>query len=357
MPPRGIRRVGATAVVAAVVSAHPVAAEPQPDRLETSQSTQAITEFWAAYAHDGDVAKVAAKLDHALRTEGGPDSRVARSATRVLVAHHDGDHRGAWSKRLELIGVPVPAAFRPFVGAALAASDHEFGMAVAVPRSRTELPAFDGNNPARMTDGDDTTYFWSAVAPAADARLVMDLGRVRPVRAVQVSMGKADRPSDTLRAGVLEHSVDGRAWSVARKLSGEPVVDARIDADARYFRLRTTSRQRQWLAVREFAVTVEPTDAWSDGDVATTFPVTRTPVTIRPDPARDAAHVVVLAGRDTPAGAEIQAREGDRWRTLGRVSGAYTEVASNGTSVDEIRIVAPADAPLPVVHEIVVRPK
>ncbi|WP_147460150.1 discoidin domain-containing protein [Actinokineospora cianjurensis] len=373
MPPGGRRPRGMPfAVLLTVVGAAfgtgqvPASADPEPDRFVPRGSVReapvdlpgAMARFWAAYSGGGDTRRVSAILDALLRAEG-PSSDQARRAVRMLAAHSAGDQRRAWCERLDLLGAPAPLRHAAFVGAALTASDRAFGLSRQAPVS-TAPAAYAGHVPARMTDGDATTFYWSDGAPRPGTQFVLDLGRVRPVQGVAVAMGTANRPRDFLRAGVLEGSVDGVAWTTVRQLPGSPTVTATLGPDprdVRYLRLRATAGQRHWLAVREVSVRPGPTDAATDGDATTAYRVAGGPVVVNLGVDQPVDRIVVLADRGTHRGTPVQVRDGGgTWRTVGRLGGEYTDVAARGIVTGAVRVLFGPDSTGTAVREIVVRP-
>ncbi|WP_026425385.1 discoidin domain-containing protein [Actinokineospora inagensis] len=372
MPPGGRRpRVAAplaATVIGALVGAlagTPAQAEPEPDRVVATDDAQvpvdlsgAMARFWAGYSAGTDVRKDAAIVDALLRAEG-PATEPVRHAVRMLAAHAEGDQRRAWCERLALRGVPVPERHAAFTTAALAASDRALGLVRSRPVS-TAAAAYTDHVAARMTDGDTSTFYWSAGAPRPGTQFVLDLGRVRPVEEVGLTMGTTARPRDFLRTGVLEGSVDGVGWTTVRRLPGSATVTADLGPaplDVRYLRLRATAGQRHWLAVREVSVRPGPTDATADGDADTGYTSTGDPLVVPLGVPHPVHRVVVLAGRGTQPGTPVQLRDqsGD-WHTVGRVAGEYTDVDARGLVAGQARLLFGPGSTGTVVHEIVERP-
>ncbi|WP_156893115.1 discoidin domain-containing protein [Actinokineospora enzanensis] len=366
MPPGGRRLCVAVPLVVVALVAAPGAAraEQRPDpyvkpdaRLarvtDALDRAGALTGFWADYTAGADLRRSAAVLDAYLRAEGSPAEPV-RGAARMLVAHANGDDRRAWCERLALAGARIPAEYGRFVGAALAASDRALGISRPT-RATTAPDAYAGNGPDRMADDDVDTFYWSSTAPRPGSAYVLDLGRVRPLDSVAVSMGTAARPLDYLRSGVLEGSVDGVRWQTVRTLPGSASVSAALDArPVRYLRLRATAGQRHWLAVREFSVRPAPADAWADGDPETGHRAADPTVAL--GAPRPVDRVRVLAAAGTPLGALVQLRDvSGTWRTVGRLGGEYTDVGTRGMVADRVRVLFP-DSTSGEVREIVVRP-
>ncbi|SDI85206.1 F5/8 type C domain-containing protein [Actinokineospora alba] len=352
MPPGGrhLRR-GLPVVVAALLAAQaPAAAEAPTSPVATAQ---AVADFWAAYVGRTDLRRTAAVLDHRLRTDTGGDTESARRAARILLAHALGHHRRAWAHRLALAGLDVPPRHRRFVAAARAESDRALNLRRTHPAPTTDMGAYGDHLPARMVDGDATTYFWSAGAPRAGTQVVLDLGRVRSLSGVRLVMGQNARPHDYLRSGVIERSVDGITWLPVRQVAS-PTVVAGLTEATRYLRLRATAGQRHWLAVSEFSVTPAPVDACADGAAETVFPVTSGVAEVPVAGPRPITSVVVLAARHTPPRGEIQLRDGvGAWRTVGRIAGEYSGVSVHGLMASQVRVVFPP-GPTVGVHEIVV---
>ncbi|MGH3861518.1 discoidin domain-containing protein [Actinokineospora sp.] len=355
MPPGGRHfRRGLLVVVAALLAAQAPAAAESLAPTSPMATTQAMADFWAAYVGRTDLRRTAAVLDHRLRTDTSGDTESARRAARILLAHALGHHRRAWAHRLALAGLDVPPRYRRFVAAAHSESDRALGLRRTLPAPTTDMGAYGDHVPARMADGDATTYFWSAGAPRAGTQVILDLGRVRSLSAVRLVMGQAARPHDFLRSGVIERSVDGTTWQPVRQVAGGPTVVAGLSEATRYLRLRATAGQRHWLAVREFSVTPAPVDACADGVAETVFPVTSGVAEVPVEGPRPVTSVVVLAARHTPPRGEIQLRDGlGPWRTVGRIAGEYSHVPTHGVVASQVRVVFPPDSVVGV-HEIVV---
>ena len=68
-----------------------------------------------------------------------------------------------------------------------------------------------------MTDGDDSTYFWThgdlnTAAGNKTGYLGVDLGEVIDVKNVYIATGAGG--SDAMAAGIVEYSADGKEWTV-----------------------------------------------------------------------------------------------------------------------------------------------
>ncbi|MEU9125394.1 beta-N-acetylglucosaminidase domain-containing protein [Streptomyces sp. NPDC048506] len=320
---------------------------------------------------------------------------AARTALRLIEATRAGDGATAWQLRqripelvrtaksfvyVDMTGKRIPVlvadgVLDTFVDDALAAHDRALGV-IGRPKAGTDLSVYQDHAPARMTDGDDTTYFWSGTAPKAGSYVGLDLHAARPLGTVTLAMGKGGSPDDYLHHGVLEYSSDNRTWQRLAAFDGqaEVRVDPPAGTTARYVRARATQSQDNWLVVREFAVggaarvTVaggpppaqgSALRAAADGDPATVYRAARTArageaLELTPDAPRAARSVVVLRPEGAPAGAAtVEVRTGGSWRTLGTLSGAYTRLAAGAGTVEAVRLAWRDGAAAPAVNEVI----
>ncbi|MEU8417370.1 beta-N-acetylglucosaminidase domain-containing protein [Amycolatopsis japonica] len=318
--------------------------------------------------------------------------QAGRHAVRMLLAQVDGDGAKAWAERGELVSalkqaqairVPTSRGPRnpstctgvcvPFLDSALAAADRWFGLPGIRPRPTTSLGTYTDNVPARMVDGDPETYYWSDWAPRIGATIGVDLGSARRVSHVEILMGKPTSPDDYVHAGVLEYSADGTQWTTVKTVT-EPVISSDLPegAEARYVRVRTTGAQAFWVVVREFTVstpdspkyTVTGTPAGSnlaaaaDNNADSLYSAASAPIegdalvvtAVAPKPL---GKVVVLAA-DAGAGADVQvADSAGGWRTIGRMSGGYTELPTDGVTTDKVRLLWSPGGAAPKIAEVV----
>ncbi|MFF9349438.1 beta-N-acetylglucosaminidase domain-containing protein [Streptomyces sp. NPDC014734] len=262
-----------------------------------------------------------------------------------------------------------------FVDMAIAEHDRTLGIS-GRPTATSSLGAYQNNTPARMLDGDDSTWFWSDRAPAVGDAVTVDLGRSRDIGDVTLAMGKTTSPDDYLHEGVLEYSADGREWRQLTAFSGRPDVTATVPAGtkARYVRARSTADQDAWLVVREFRVATTDGEVTggppaatgsalreaSDGDPGTVYRAARAPeageaLEMGLVGARAVRSVTVLRPAGAAGGADIQLRDtGGTWRTVGALDGAYTEVDTGGRTADAVRLVWRAGPEAPRIAEVVV---
>ncbi|WP_353946085.1 beta-N-acetylglucosaminidase domain-containing protein [Streptomyces sp. HUAS MG91] len=338
--------------------------------------------------------------------DAGPWLDSARSwgvagiaAIRLLEEQRAGRTAAAWTVRQQLPGliaeaksyrytdlngnkIPVvvgEGVLEPFFAKVLDASNQRLGLPPQ-PTATTDLPVYNGNTPDRMTDGDDSTYFWSSRPPKADESVVVDLGGQQPLGPVTVAMGKSGSTEDYLHRGVLEYSSDGTTWhALGAEFDGKATwtADAPSGTTARYVRARATAGQENWLVVREFTVARpdRPTvsggpapasgsslAAAADGVPETAYRAASAPapgdaLTVTSAAPRAVASVTVLRPDDATASkARVQLRVDGAWRTLGRLDGAVTtRPAPAGTNADAVRLVWDDGSAPPVVSEVIVK--
>ncbi|MFJ9847799.1 beta-N-acetylglucosaminidase domain-containing protein [Streptomyces sp. NPDC101150] len=305
---------------------------------------------------------------------------AARTALRLVEATRAGDDAAAWRLRQRIPGlvktarsfvyvdmkgkkVPVvvgDGVLDAFVEDAVAAHDEALGV-IGRPKASSDLAAYQDNAVSRMTDGDDTTFYWSAAGPGANSVIGLDLHAERPLGTVTLAMGKSGSPDDYLHHGVLEYSADREHWHPLAAFDGKAEVTAEppAGARARYVRARATQAQDNWLVVREFtvaggdrvAVAGGPPAAEggalraaADGDPATAYRAARAArygeaLEFTPKAPRAARSVVVLRPQGAPAkAATVQVRSGGAWRTLGALGGAYTRLAAGEGPVEGVRL-------------------
>lgn len=307
---------------------------------------------------------------------------ATRTALRMVEAAREGDGGLAWKLRQRLPdlvdqatshlytglnGREVPVVvgegvLDAFVADAAAAHDRSLGLPPR-PKGETDLGTYQGNTVDRMTDGDDTTFFWSDGAPRPGSWVGVDLHGEREIGEVTLAMAKSGSPDDYLAQGVLEYSADGETWTELAAFSGTPDVGATAPEGtrARYVRARSMAAQGNWLVVREFTVAGGGSTTTSggppaaegsslaaaaDGDTASVYRAARAPqageaLDVRFAEPQPAESLAVLRPQDAPhAGATVQVRnEPDGpWRTAGPLAGAYTELRVPGGAVAEVRL-------------------
>ncbi|MCN9244872.1 beta-N-acetylglucosaminidase domain-containing protein [Streptomyces sp. RY43-2] len=320
---------------------------------------------------------------------------AARTALRMVEAARAGKGAQAWELRQQvpaqvtaaksftytgLDGRAVPVVvvdgvLDRFIDAANAEYDRILGIS-GRPTASATLGTWQSNAPARMLDGDDSTYFWSDRSPAAGDGVTVDLGRTRELGDITLAMAKPTSPDDYLHEGVLEYSVDGQTWQQLAAFAGKPDVTATVPAgtSARYVRARATADQENWLVVREFDVTTKDGAVTGGPPAATGFSLRAAadadPNTVyraaRAPEAGDALQtgiehtgpvrsVTVLRPTGTTGRGDIQLRGTDgTWRTIGTLDGAYTKVSAGGRSADAVRLLWGTGTAAPQVAEVVV---
>ncbi|MBV8932235.1 MAG: beta-N-acetylglucosaminidase domain-containing protein, partial [Kutzneria sp.] len=313
---------------------------------------------------------------------------AADTATDMLIAQWEGDLVRAWADRLAVIDLvraarsisyvgldgkkhPVlvgQGVIDTFVADALAENAKAFNAQRTALTPSTSMSAYQSYVPANMVDGDPATYYWSSRAVRTGDTVGVDLGSAEQVGDIVVLMSKSDSVDDYMHSGVVEHSVDGSEWTVARSFAGTQQVAFSPPASttARHVRLRATADQPNWLVVREFTVTTsvvtggpEPApgsrlSAVVDGNVDSAYVAARAPsgetLTIALPAPLPVTRVVVLcsAGRG-----HVETGTNDVWSAIGDLGGGYTAFSLPGAPVDAIRLVWSPDSPAPVVHEVI----
>nr|WP_184891587.1 beta-N-acetylglucosaminidase domain-containing protein [Amycolatopsis umgeniensis] len=313
-------------------------------------------------------------------------------AVKMLLAQHDGDGAKAWSERGELVTALEKAqAIRvqtargprnpstctdvcvPFLNSALAEADRWFGLPGLRPQPTTSLGTYTDNVPARMVDGDPETFYWSDWAPRVGDTIGVDLGSAQRVSHVDVTMGKPTSPDDFVHNGVLEYSADGEQWTLVKAVT-EPVVSADLPdgAQARFVRVRTTGPQAFWVVVREFTVSTPDTPRYTvtgtpagpnlaaaaDNNADSVYTAASSPVSgdalvVAAATPKALGKVVVLTA-EAGAGADVQVSDAaGAWRTIGRMTGGYTELPAQDVVTDRVRLLWTPGGAAPKIAEVV----
>lgn len=139
----------------------------------------------------------------------------------------------------------------------------------------TDCAHYQNNIPAHMTDGDDSTYFWTAgtLAQASNngvGYFGVDLGQVMTVTNVYVATGVAG--SDALASAAFEYSTDNKTWTRIEEGSykAEIFLDG-LSIEARYIRMRGTDKSNtNWTKVRTFEVNTTRRPPAESGSLAVT---------------------------------------------------------------------------------------
>ncbi len=128
----------------------------------------------------------------------------------------------------------------------------------------------DDANGKKMYDGDlSTAATWNQVAQAGDY-YGLDLGRVVPVKDIEIIQGSTDNDHDIFWNGVLQYSEDGENWTEIEDaevtLNSHQISVEGLEIKARYVRYYLTevggnpanpSKKDFWTHVREFTVNKE----------------------------------------------------------------------------------------------------
>ncbi len=163
-----------------------------------------------------------------------------------------------------------------------------------------------------MTDGDDTTYFWTAgtLAQASGGKngyFGVDLGSVMDVTNVFVATGVGG--SDVLTQAAIEYSTDGKSWKeLYSGACGAETFLKGLSVKARYVRMRGTDPSNtSWTKVRAFEVNTTRTvveNPAAEPSITTNLPTYQTYV---PDNMGDNdANTYFWSGREGRVGDYIQ---------------------------------------------------
>ncbi|WP_327294207.1 MULTISPECIES: beta-N-acetylglucosaminidase domain-containing protein [unclassified Streptomyces] len=386
------------------------------NKQEAPELSAVISRYWGGKAssrtlaaslrelHDAPAVLRAQLPDKGFVNDAGPwlDSAQAwgtatLAALRMLDDAKAGHGAAAWQERQQLAGLVAKAkapvytdmnggkipvvvgdgVLDAFVTRALTEEGRLIGLAPQ-PAGQTDLGVYSGNTAARMTDGDDSTYFWSSAAAAKDDWVGVDLGAQRPISDVTVTMGKPGSESDYLHQGVLEYSSDSSTWHELGSFKDQTTVKATAPAGttARYVRARATADQTTWVAVREFhvggadepAVSGNPPAAdgssqaaAADGNAESVYRASRAPAAgesldVSLPQARTVRTVTVLApGGVDGVKAAVQIRTGGQWRTLGATTGPYTRVTTGAVTADAVRLLWAKGSAAPQINEVAVQ--
>jgi hyaluronoglucosaminidase len=326
--------------------------------------------------------------------------QALQRSLRLLEAVAEGDGSAAWSNRQQIdqlveqakairdvrephsgtyprIGEGVLDAFLTEAGRV-----HDQWMGLTPRRTAsTSLATYSDNVPARMVDGDESTFFWSNGAPDTGDEIRVDLGAVREIGDITLLMGKDGSPNDFLHSGALEWSADGETWAeLTRGTTAEVRVSAPAGTRARYVRYRALApNPSYWLVVREFAVQVTdgselvltasggpaPAEGSSlsravDGDVSTAYAAAAAPaagdaLTVTASTPTKVNRVTVLQRAGAAGNGRLEVKTASGWEAIGPVRGAYTEVPVADREVEAVRVAWSAGAVAPQVAEVILR--
>lgn len=203
-------------------------------------------------------------------------AHAAHTALRMLTAARAGDGDEAWRLRhslpelldrarshryVDVDGNRIPAVvgqgvLNTFIDDAVAAHDVLLGRTPR-PKASTDMGTHQYHFPDRMTDGDETTWYWNKGPMEKGSWVQLDLRGTRTLGTVTLAMGAPGAESHVIEQGVLEYSADGEHWTAFAAFSGghrEVTATPPAGTRARYVRARATADQDALVAVRTFAV-------------------------------------------------------------------------------------------------------
>ncbi len=138
------------------------------------------------------------------------------------------------------------------------------GITFAPAKPYTNCNRYQDYLPDYLTDGDDSTYFWTegnlnTAAGNKTGYFGVDLGEVIDVKNVYIATGVGG--SDVLKTGIVEYSSDGKEWTVLHSgACGEELFLQGLAIKARYLRIRTGDPSDvSWVKARAFEVNTNRT--------------------------------------------------------------------------------------------------
>ena len=180
----------------------------------------------------------------------------------------------AYGSSAENTSVVSPDVIAPLLASARARINSVTGGAETAEKSlSTDLQTYQSYVLSNASDGDETTFFWSAGAPAKNSFVTLDLGSVADITSVRLLMADAAHADDYIHSGVLEYSTDGVSFTHLCDVTGRD-VSVNENVSARYLRVRSTGTQQNWVIIREFSVKTAfslPAGVSFDGDPGTDF--------------------------------------------------------------------------------------
>ncbi|TWD82248.1 hyaluronoglucosaminidase [Kribbella amoyensis] len=351
-------RVAAVAAAPAVIRQGVV----DPAFTAEAESWLKATELWGRAMHRG------LDLLAALDQGNGASAWTARQEITALVTQAKAirDSRAPHNGTYPRIGERVIDEFLAETGRI-----HDRWLGVVPGRTATtNLGTYQDNVPARMTDGDPATFFWSNGSPGPGSEVRVDLGVASEIGDVAVLMGKSSSPNDYIRSGALEYSVDGTRWTeLIRATTAEVRATAPAGTTARYVRYRSLSASDFWLVVREFSVeaiggkkttlavtgTPAPAEGSSfqraaDGNVETGYVPANAPangdaLVATLSAPRELAGLTVLQNENAVGSATVEIQVGGEWRPVGDVSTAFAELDTADALAEAIRLVWKSGTP------------
>lgn len=133
------------------------------------------------------------------------------------------------------------------------------GLRFAPATPYTNCNHYESYTPDLMTDGDDSTFFWThgsldIAAGGANGYFGADLGEVIDVHNIYIATGVGG--SDLLRNCIVEYSTDAKSWTqLYRGTCGEELLLKDLAISARYVRVRNPDRgDSAWTKVRSLEI-------------------------------------------------------------------------------------------------------
>ena len=123
----------------------------------------------------------------------------------------------------------------------------------------TDCEHYEDYEAKYMTDGDDSTYFWTAGALSQASKngvgyFGVDLGGVITVKNIYVTTGVGG--GDALYKGAFEYSIDQKTWKpIEQGTYTDEIFLENLNVEARYIRMKQTDKSNtSWTKVRTFEV-------------------------------------------------------------------------------------------------------
>ncbi|MBR2446830.1 MAG: beta-N-acetylglucosaminidase domain-containing protein [Clostridia bacterium] len=138
------------------------------------------------------------------------------------------------------------------------------GLSYAPATPYTNCNHYENYTPNLMTDGDDSTFFWThgdlnTAAGNKTGYFGVDLGAVIDIHNVYIATGVAG--SDALGKGIVEYSADAESWTTLYEGScADAVVIRDLAVKARYVRVRNADKSDgTWTKICAFEVNTNRT--------------------------------------------------------------------------------------------------
>ncbi len=138
------------------------------------------------------------------------------------------------------------------------------GLSCAPATPYTNCNHYENYTPDLMTDGDDSTFFWTqgnlnTAAGNKTGYFGVDLGSVIDVENVYIATGVAG--SDALHKGIVEYSTDAESWTTLYEGScADEVLIPDLAIKARYVRVRSADKNDgAWTKICSFEVNTNRT--------------------------------------------------------------------------------------------------